>query len=294
MKDEFSRFHPINNFVYFLAIVIFSSIFLEPIMLIISLLCGIIYSIYLDGKKSLKLSILALFPIALFAALVNIAFNHSGMTILAYLPSGNPITLESILYGVCAAGMLSCVIIWFFCLNKVITSDKYIYMFGKIMPALSLILSMVLRFVPLFKEQYLKVSAAQKHKNTENKDSFKTRLKHGKNVFSIMLTWSLENSIITADSMNSRGYGLKGRSTFSRYRFYHRDFFLLITQVILIFIIITLKIYGSFDIEFYPFFEYNLSVLRICGYIAYFIFCMLPLIINLTEDIKWNYFRSRI
>ena len=38
-------------------------------------------------------------PVLLLAALVNPAFNHAGVTILIYLPSGNPLTLESILYG---------------------------------------------------------------------------------------------------------------------------------------------------------------------------------------------------
>lgn len=40
--------------------------------------------------------------LALFAvtAAVNPAFSHEGRTILRYLPSGNPLTLESILYGI--------------------------------------------------------------------------------------------------------------------------------------------------------------------------------------------------
>ena len=40
---------------------------------------------------------------ALLAAVVNPAFVHQGVTILTYLPSGNPLTLESILYGLAAA-----------------------------------------------------------------------------------------------------------------------------------------------------------------------------------------------
>ncbi len=40
------------------------------------------------------------------------------------------------------------VIQWFSCYNKVMTSDKFIYLFGRLIPALSLILSMALRFVP--------------------------------------------------------------------------------------------------------------------------------------------------
>ena len=40
------------------------------------------------------------------AALINPAFNHEGATLLTYLPSGNPLTLESILYGLAAGARL--------------------------------------------------------------------------------------------------------------------------------------------------------------------------------------------
>lgn len=54
------------------------------------------------------------------------------------------------------------VIIWFSCYNVVMTSDKFIYIFGKILPALSLIFSMVLRFVPRYLAQIKVISNAQK------------------------------------------------------------------------------------------------------------------------------------
>ena len=71
-------------------------------------------------------------------------------------------TLESILYGIVAASMVATVICWFSCFNKIMTSDKFIYLFGRIIPSLSLILSMTFRFVPKFKEQVQEVSNAQK------------------------------------------------------------------------------------------------------------------------------------
>ena len=88
---------------------------------------------------------------AALAALVNPAFNHEGATILTYLPSGNPLTMESMFYGVAAAVMLASVVLWFSSYNEVMTSDKFVYLFGRIIPALSLVLSMALRFIPKFK-----------------------------------------------------------------------------------------------------------------------------------------------
>lgn len=97
----------------------------------------------------------------LMTILINLAFNHEGATILAYLPSGNPLTRESILSGIAAAAMLAAVVTWFSCYTEIMTSDKFIYLFGRIRPALSLVLSMTLRFVPKFKEQFRVVSDAQ-------------------------------------------------------------------------------------------------------------------------------------
>ena len=103
-----------------------------------------------------------LLPMALMAALINPAFNHEGATLLAYLPSGNPLTLESIAYGFAAAAMLAAVVLWFSCYTAVMTSDKFVYLFGRVIPALSLVLSMTLRFVPKFKAQIQVVSEAQR------------------------------------------------------------------------------------------------------------------------------------
>ncbi len=295
MRDEFSRFHPTVNFLYFAAVIVFAAIYMSPPLVAISLAAALIYSIYMGGARSLKFSMLIILPIGLFAALINIAFNHNGMTVLTYLPTGNPITLESIVYGLCAAALLADVILWFFCFNKVITSDKFIYLFGRIIPSLSLVLSMVLRFIPRFRHQHHSVVTAQKSLvKAGGKNGFISKIKHGANVFSIMLTWSLENSIITADSMNSRGYGLKGRTAFSRYRFYSRDGAVLVILALLIAAQIFLTVLGCARVEFYPYYSMSVTPVSIAGYICYALLCVTPMIINLTEDIKWNYFQSRI
>ena len=104
------------------------------------------------------------------------------------------------------------------------TSDKFVYLFGRLIPALSLVLSMALRFVPKFQAQFHVVSEAQRCIGRDVSDGgVIRRIRNAVTIFSIMLTWSLENAIETADSMKSRGYGLPGRTAFSIYRFDDRD-----------------------------------------------------------------------
>ena len=52
-----------------------------------------------------------------------------GVTILRYM-GDNPLTLESILYGVAIAVMFGSVILWFSCVHVIMTSDKLMYLSG--------------------------------------------------------------------------------------------------------------------------------------------------------------------
>lgn len=223
-RDTFSSYHPSLNFLYYALVLLFSMCLMHPIYLAISLTGALAYAVSLNGKKAVRFALTGLLPMAIFAALVNPAFNHEGVTILTYLPSGNPLTLESMFYGVAAAVMLASVVLWFSSYNEVMTSDKFVYLFGRVIPALSLVLSMALRFVPKFKAQMQTVSEAQSCIGRDTKNgSVLRRVGNAITIFSIMVTWSLENALETADSMRARGYGIPGRTAFSIYRFDTRD-----------------------------------------------------------------------
>ena len=205
-------------------VIAFTMFFMHPVSLGISLGAALAYAVYLRGRKAIRFSLVFMLPMMVMAALINPAFNHEGATLLTYLPSGNPLTLESILYGLAAAAMLAAVVTWFSCYTAVMTSDKFVYLFGRLIPALSLVLSMALRFVPKFQAQFHVVSEAQRCIGRDVSDGgVIRRIRNAVTIFSIMLTWSLENAIETADSMKSRGYGLPGRTAFSIYRFDDRD-----------------------------------------------------------------------
>lgn len=293
-RDTFSSYHPIVNFLYFGLVLAFSMIFMHPACLVISFICAFIYSINLNGLKSIRFNLRYMLPMFLIAALFNPAFNHEGITILTYLPSGNPLTLESIVYGIAAATMIVTVISWFTCYNAVMTSDKFVYLFGRIIPALSLILSMTLRFVPRFKAQIKVVSDAQRCVGRDvSSGSVLERAKNGIMILSIMVTWALENAIETADSMKSRGYGLKGRTAFSIYRFNNHDKMVLIYLSLCGAYIIIGAFLGVIHWRYYPsikgvaFSAYSISV-----FLCYFALCITPVILNIREDIKWKALKS--
>lgn len=295
MKDSFSTFHPFVNFLYFVVVLLFSMVFMHPIFQVIALISAVVYSFMLKGKKAVRFNLLYMVPFLLFMAVMNPVFNHQGVTILFYLNNGNPITKESILYGVAAACMFVTVIIWFSCYNVVMTSDKFIYIFGKILPALSLIFSMVLRFVPRYLAQIKVISNAQKCIGRDvTQGNVLARARNGITILSIMTTWALENAIETADSMKSRGYGLPGRTSFSIFRLDARDKVALLIMTGLIAMVAIGAAMGENTMRYYPSIKASaITPFSILVYIAYFALCMIPVLINMVEAMKWKSIESK-
>ena len=293
--DVFSNYHPLVSMLYFVLVIGGSMILTHPICMAISLTCALTYTIYLKGQKAIRFNILYMIPLLIVTALVNPAFSHQGVTILTYLPSGNPLTLESILYGISSAVLLICTITWFSSFNCVMTSDKFVYLFGRIIPALSLVLSMSLRFVPRFIAQIKVISNAQRciGRDVQSGGVIK-RVKHGLKILSILVTWALENAIDTADSMKNRGYGLPGRTAFSIYHFDKRDRravgFLLFSGALIIIGIVS----KQFKFIYYPAVtKMNFSIWQICLFVVYLALCATPIALNTKEDLKWKNIQAK-
>lgn len=296
MTDAFSKLHPTVNFIFFAFVLVLSMFVMNPVCLALSLVCAFVNAVYLNGIKTVKLCLKFIMPMMLLIILINPIFNHQGVTILMYFPWDNPLTLESIIYGIASAALLSSVVLWFSVFNSVITSDKLVYLFGRIIPSLSLVLSMSLRFVPKFSAQFKNVRNAQRCIGRDISDgSVINRIKNGIRIISIMLSWSMENAIETADSMKSRGFGLKGRTAYSIYRFDRRDLIVLIIVALLGVTVSAFAITGVIDFNYYPSIKGNLTdALSLATFFLYGILMLIPTILNAWEGIKWKRLRSAI
>ena len=296
MRDSFTNYHPIVNLLYFTLVIAFSMLLTHPMAQIIALVCAITYAVSVEGKKSVLFLLKFCLPMVLLTAFINPAFSHEGVTILYYFSSGNPLTLESILYGVGAGAMLVTVLLWFSAFSRVMTSDKFIYLFGKVIPALSLVLSMSLRFVPKFKKQTEVVVEAQRCLGRDiSTGSLWQRFKTAVVILSIMVTWALENAIETADSMKSRGYGLKGRTAFSIYRMDDRDKHTLIWLGFCGLFLTVGTMLSAFGFRYFPSIRYAaFDMTTIPFYTVYLGLCITPVVLNFWEERKWKTIYSRI
>ena len=294
-RDSFDRCHPAVNFLYFALVLGFTMFLMHPVSLAVSIVSAAVYAVQLNGAGAVKRSMKCLLPMALLAAVVNPAFNHAGVTFIMYLPGGNPLTLESILYGLAASGMLLAALLWFSCVTAVLTTDKFVYLFGRIAPALGLVLSMTVRFVPRFAARFREARAARRCLAPAGQEGVVARLRELAAVLSAMVSWSMENAMDTADSMKSRGWGLPGRTAYTVYRLTDRDRGLLLWLGLAGVFLLSCAASGAMDWRYYPTVRGSLTgVLPVSGQIVYLALCLTPVILNGWEAVQWKRLRSGI
>ena len=287
-RDVFSGYHPWVNLCYFALVLVCAMVFLHPVCLLISLVSALGYSGCLYGRKLWR-GLRYLVPVVLLAAVITPLFTHHGVTVLAYFPSGNPLTLESIAYGLAASLMLAAVFLWFSCWNRVLSTDKMVYLFGRGAPALSLLLSMVLRFVPGLARQREKIAQAQLClRGGEVPDGVWGKLKSGAGSLSILVTWSLEHAVETADAMKSRGYGLPGRTAFSLYRWEGRDKRMLAWLLACGAALAVGWGRGALAYGYYPRMTGAWTPASWALFMVYLALCVTPLILNGREGWRWK------
>ena len=160
---------------------------------------------------------------------------------------------------------------------------------------MGLILSMVFRFIPLFKLQIHKINQAQKTMGLYATDSIPDKIGGGMRVFDSLLAWSMENSIDTADSMKARGYGLPGRTSFTLFKFQTRDAIVMGIMGVLVVITLFCFLKGSFEMYYYPYVaDIKTDHLAVVGYVSVLIFMCIPGILELKEKVLWSYLKSKI
>jgi energy-coupling factor transport system permease protein len=266
----------------------------HPLYVATALISSFTFALLLKPRAGLKFFLSFCLPIVILVAAVNPLFNHLGVTILFYF-NDNPVTAEAVIFGAVSALALAAVLMWFSTYNDVMTSDKFMHIFGRIIPKTALIISMTLGLLPKMQKRLKNISDAQTMIGKTRTKGFFQKIKSGLRILSILITWSLENGIETADSMKARGYGLRGRTSFSMYKLCRRDKILLPIFVAVAGVIIAGLITGAAYGQYYPKFSVSsFGIFNLLVFLCFALLCFLPIIIEITERVKWRYSVSKI
>ena len=286
--DAFSRCHPAVSFLYFVGAIAFAVVIQHPAYMVAAMIGATSYYLLLTGGKGLKM-IVGLLPVFVVLSIINPVFNAYGVTVLFHL-FGRPYTFEALLYGMAVAGIFVLMVLWFGCYNAVLTSDKLSSLFGNIIPALSLLLIMVLRLIPNLIRKAKQIVGARKSigKGIVEQNSNREKVTAGMIVLSALTDWALEGSIVTADSMRSRGYGTAKRTSFQIYRMTGQDWVILTLTIVFAIVVISC---GGTAVTFTP----QLYIAPVnWGFGAYCLYLLIPTALHIKETFVWHNFRSKI
>ncbi len=284
---KFDSYHPAINAIFFVLVLAAALCFNQPVFLAISYLCPFVYAIKLNGKKAVWFNFL-LVPLIARYAIFYASYRHFGVTSIAVNSIGNQITLEALVFGFVQGVIAASVLMWFSCVHAVVSTDKIIYLTGRIAPKGSLFLSMCLRMVPRIRKRFAMVHTAQQCIGKGiYQGTIWQRICNFFRVASIVLTWTLENFVQTADSMKSRGYTLKGRTAFSIYRFDGRDRSFVITIFFCATSMLMAVLFDQTRILYNPEILLNrITSISCLFYLGYAFLCFLPMLLQIAGEYR--------
>ena len=286
--NRFSKLHPILHLVFYLFSIVAVLVISNPFFSLASLLGAFLYNAVICKNrivKNLKLSVI----IILFVGVFNMLFAHYGVDVLFKIGRVE-FTLQALLYGLNQGVVFASVMLWFSALSFNSDGDRVIYLFS-FAPKLALMFSMILGFIPRFSKKLTEISEAKTAlRGGESPKGLKNKFKSAIDSLSALITYSLESSIITADSMNARGYKY-GSLSYKRYRLCAEDIILLVAVILAFAYIFYSKAAGNITFIFEPIIK-----IKSFSQIAFFVFLfaeMIPFFVEIWEETLWKLSNAR-
>ncbi|MCM1172553.1 MAG: energy-coupling factor transporter transmembrane protein EcfT [Clostridium sp.] len=286
---KFENYHPGINFIYFLFSMTFILWFNHPVYVVIAFLSSFAYSIKLNGKREVIFNFILILFVVIYCLWYSY-YNHFGITNIRKNFIGNNITAEALFYGLVRGMTIAAFIMNFACLLAVFSTDKVIYLAGRLFPRLSLFISIFLRSFSRIRERNAAVTMSRKGIGMgKGQGTIIGGIRNRLRILSIVITWTLEDYMESSMSMKCRGYTLKHRTSFSIYRFDNRDRSL----VIMLFIGITLTLMAVMLNQTTILYDPEIIMYRPKGwsylfYLSYACFLLLPMGIEIVNAIKYE------
>lgn len=291
---RFKDCNPVVILLFYICVIVITMFTTNPIFQGVSLMGSVVLYIQNFSKKEILKDFKFNIILIILITFTNPLISHKGTTIL-FMIGNLKITLESLVYGAYISVLIVSVRLWFKTYNRIMTSDKSMYIFSKIIPNTSVALSTSLRFVPMIKNHIEEVKKSQISMGKYKDKTIKNKIRSSCLIFYSTISWMFESSFDTASSMESRGFNTGKRTSFSVFKFRFSDFLLVILNVTLVVIIMYMMIKGGNVFSYYPQISYDTSNSMVwISYISFTVLVLLPSVLNLLEYVQWRYHLSKI
>ena len=280
-ETAFSTFHPSVPIAFFALWICFIMVCFHPVYLLISFMATMVLSfLYFGWRKTLG-SLTWQLPFVALIALVNPLFSAQGSTELCKIGS-MAIYAESLLYGAFMGTMLITILMCFSCVNKAVPHEGFMSVCAKKFPTITLMISMAARLVPSLKKKASTIREVQNACTSANSEGASSKT-FNMRMFTVLMGWSMEDSLVMADSMKIAGWSSeRKRTTYSIYKYKKRDVIALAFMVTL-FTLCCLFAYSDYlQFSFYPTLTpFGFSF----GYIDFAIFALIPATLEVLDNV---------
>lgn len=290
MGNGIQAIHPFVMFFYYICIGFFAMFFNHPVFLLAGCLSLISVNLSHDGGRAMKQWAPLMIIMTVLIIVINPFINSRGTHVLFYI-FGKQVTFEAMLYGVVTSMSLLIILLLFVSLNIVLNGNKLLYIFARILPRTAFLIMMSIRFVPLLKRRLNEIQDVQRLKGmTMTQGTLRERAKSGMSMLQVLLSWSLEEAVETADSMKARGYGSGKRRPYIPYRMMKSDKCWLGYLIVFFALCVTGGFMGFGKIIIYP----ELGTLHLLPFDWVVFACgmaiaLFPVFVEGREQLKWNY-----
>ena len=317
-RAAFDVLHPAFAAAYFAVVLVFCMAAFHPAFIAASAVFGLAYSMRWRGARPALSTLAWQVPLALVVACANALFAGTGSTLLLAV-GPFPVYLESFAYGLCMGLLLVSTMLWFSNAAQVLSSDKVMGLFGGRMPVVGLMISMVMRLVPQFVRRGALISEAASAATSARRPN------EGAGLFlqeggagcgspkpvaavcegsggavappsdnplaarvrqmSVLMGWSMEDSLETADAMRARGWGAcSARTTYRQRDFRGADGAAVAALAVLAVVCAWCAVAACAACRFYPVVEAGGAAFAL----PYVVLLCVPAILEVREWAVWR------
>ena len=149
--------------------------------------------------------------------------------------------------------MLFALLQWCGVAAKLLDSEKVLYLTGRAIPTIGLMLMMIFRSIPDMRDRYRQIHEAQIGLGCAGGEASKMqRMRSFLRELSMLISWSLEDSIEMSVSMESRGYRTGSRTWFHLFSFHREDLVWCIYFVVMFAGVYICRFRGDFKAYYFP------------------------------------------
>lgn len=288
--SAFSNFHPVLLLVYMTVVLVTMFSSFHPIIVALSLVGGILYFSMLHGVRAASKDLLYYFFVFLFIAVAYPSYVHNGFTPLFFL-NDHAVTREAVTKGLVLAGAIVATCFWMKSYFEIFTTNKILAVLTKVSANLGILVSMLWRFIPIFKTKWQEKQMAQRGIGYYKVSSRFVKFHRAFALWRQTLVQTAEFVFVKPDVMKARGYGMtKARTEYKVMRFTKRDGVL--TAGLVLFLLYYIGYFTQHQTQYYP--EISEQTLGAGHYVIIGLLMLLPFIYEAKESVKWRYLQSKI